>query len=145
MPPSRSNESNPPCLKAVIDDTTRVNQYRRPEQAAGVICVIRLPQRGTQYGYSIFELEAHGSLYAGIACQWTAGIYPNPVSGSELRISSSDALRQVKVNRHERQNMAETVYPRKERYPAATRWISAGYCLQAYLLQLWNKGMRAGR
>jgi hypothetical protein len=133
-----NDQSNWALLKAVTNNTTLVNQYTGLS-GHGRYLRIYGTARGTQYGYSIFELEAYGSLYAGIARQWNAGIYPNPVSGSELRITSSEALRQVKVvDMNGRTWLSRVTREGKVAgsYPLDISRLPAGM----YLLQLWNKG-----
>ncbi|HEY0609737.1 MAG TPA: discoidin domain-containing protein, partial [Chitinophaga sp.] len=133
-----NDQSNWSLLKAVTNNTTLVNQHTSLS-GHGRYLRIYGTARGTQYGYSIFELEAYGSLYTGLARQWNAGIYPNPVSGGELRINSSEGLRQVKVtdmNGRTWLSRASQEGKVPGSYPLDVSRLPAGM----YLLQLWNKG-----
>jgi len=60
--------------------------------------------RVTVYGYSIFELEVYGSLHTGSALSynksattWQVSIYPNPVTGDQLRVNSNQLPKLLRV------------------------------------------------
>ncbi|HEY1166472.1 MAG TPA: Ig-like domain-containing protein [Chitinophaga sp.] len=133
-----NDQSNWALLKAVTNNTTLVNQYTGLS-GHGRYLRIYGTARGTQYGYSIFELEAYGSLYTGIARQWNAGIYPNPMSGSELRITSSEALRQFKVVDMNGRTWLSRV-SQEGKVPGSYLLDISRLPAGMYLLQLWKKG-----
>jgi hypothetical protein len=97
--------------------------------------------RVTPYGYSIFELEAYGSLRASSLAvagtktgKWAASLYPNPVTGSSVQLSSSEALKQIKlVDLSGRVWSDKTVYSSGV-YPVDISVIPQGM----YLLQVVN-------
>lgn len=92
-------------LKTVTGNSTHVNEHAGLS-GHGRYLRIYGTARTTGYGYSIFELEAYGSLYTGArlaavseakAGKWTVSLYPNPVSGSQVQVSSNEALKLIKV------------------------------------------------
>lgn len=138
-------------LKAVSGNTALVNQHTGLS-GHGRYLRIYGTARGTQYGYSIFELEAYGTLYNGAAIsaagfkttageaarKWTASLYPNPITGSEARIWSSEALRQIRVvdiNGRTWSNQFSQEGKLSGNYPVDVSRLPAGM----YLLQLLNR------
>ncbi|SFD84050.1 Por secretion system C-terminal sorting domain-containing protein [Chitinophaga sp. CF118] len=113
-------------LKNVTANTALINDYTGLS-GHGRYLRIYGTARVTVYGYSIFELEAYGSLHATTGLlglteektgKWVASLYPNPVAGSQVQVSSSEAVKQIKLvdlsgrvwsNRFVR--TAATVYP----------------------------------
>lgn len=60
--------------------------------------------RTTQWGYSILELEAYGSLTTSSLAvaatdnaNWSTSLFPNPVSGSVLKVQSNQEIKQLKA------------------------------------------------
>lgn len=86
-------------LKAVTNNGALVNEHSGLS-GHGRYLRIYGTGRTTEYGYSIYELEAYGTLRAAAAAKsglWTASLYPNPVSGTQIQVSSTAAIKLVKV------------------------------------------------
>ncbi|SEW45181.1 Por secretion system C-terminal sorting domain-containing protein [Chitinophaga sp. YR573] len=119
---------------ALVNDNTGLSGHGRYLRIYGTA-------RVTPYGYSIFELEAYGSLHASTLAvtgtktgKWVASLYPNPVTGSKVQLSSSETLKQVKlVDLSGRVWSDKTVYS-SGAYPVDISLIPQGM----YLLQIVN-------
>ena len=109
--------------------------------------------RTTPYGYSLFELEAYGSLFTGAArtsgisitsnpatthSKWTASVYPNPVAGTQAQVLSSEAIKQIKIvgmNGRTWSTQLSQEGKLSGTYPIDVNSLPAGM----YLIQLMNK------
>jgi beta-glucanase (GH16 family) len=96
-------------LRTVTNNSTLVNDFTALS-GHGRYLRIYGTARTTVYGYSIFELEAYGSLHTGgtllsssaaavpqAVQAWKASLYPNPVVSDRVQLLSNEALRQARV------------------------------------------------
>lgn len=94
-------------LRTVTDNAALVNDFT-DLSGHGRYLRIYGTARTTPYGYSIFELEAYGSLYAGGPLQasnnpsepagiWKASIYPNPVVNGNVQLLSSERIKRLRI------------------------------------------------
>lgn len=95
-------------LRTVTNNNVLVNDYTGLT-GHGRYLRIYGTARTTPYGYSIFELEAYGSLYTGAALlgssnaaektqsAWKANLYPNPVVNDRVQLFSSEGVKQIRV------------------------------------------------
>jgi beta-glucanase (GH16 family) len=136
-----TDQNNWTTLKTVTGNTALVND-NTGLSGHGRYLRIYGTARVTQYGYSIFELEAYGSLrtnalaVAGVVKEgkWVAGLYPNPVAGSRVQISSSETLKQVKLI-----DLSGKVWSNKRVSSAGTYPVDISLIPQGmYLLQIVN-------
>lgn len=99
-----TDQTNWSTLKTVTANAALVNEHSALS-GHGRFLRIYGTARATTYGYSIFELEAYGTLRAaglmGNAAvktgKWSAALYPNPVAGSYVQLSSTDVVKQIKL------------------------------------------------
>lgn len=87
---------------ALVNDFTGLSGHGRYLRIYGTA-------RTTVYGYSIFELEAYGSLRTNTLLSsstavtqpvlpvWSAQVYPNPVVSDRVQVRSTEAIRQARV------------------------------------------------
>jgi len=128
---------------ALTNDWTGLNGHGRYLRIYGTA-------RTTPYGYSLFELEAYGSPFAGAArtsvtnhpvtthSKWTASVYPNPVAGAQAQILSSEAIKQIRVvgmNGRTWSTQLSQEGKLSGTYPLDVNSLPAGI----YLIQLMNK------
>ncbi|SFM63768.1 Por secretion system C-terminal sorting domain-containing protein [Chitinophaga sp. YR627] len=96
-------------LRTVTNNSTLVNEFTGLT-GHGRYLRIYGTARTTVYGYSIFELEAYGSLRTGSALLasaapvkqqaitvWKATLYPNPVVNDRVQLLSNEAVKQIRV------------------------------------------------
>jgi beta-glucanase (GH16 family) len=121
---------------ALVNDQTGLSGHGRYLRIYGTA-------RVTTYGYSIFELEAYGTLRAASLLgnavtktgKWSASIYPNPVTGSHIQLSSTDVVKQVKlVDLSGRVWADKVVYSTSNTLPVDISRIPQGM----YLIQVTN-------
>jgi beta-glucanase (GH16 family) len=143
-----NDQNNWALLKAVSNNTALVNQHTGLS-GHGRYLRIYGTARSTPYGYSIFELEAYGSLYSGVQLmtgageeakqgKWTAKLYPNPVSGSEARVLSSEPLRQIRLVDLNGRTWS-TQLSQEGKGPGTCPVDLSRLPAGMYFLQLWNK------
>ena len=130
---------------ALINDWTGLSGHGRYLRIYGTA-------RTTQYGYSLFELEAYGSAFAGAARtsgvsvtnhpatmqnKWTASVYPNPVASGQAQILSSEAIKQIKIVGMNGRTWSTQLSQegKLSTYPVDVSSLPAGM----YFIQLMNK------
>ncbi|MBW8682826.1 Ig-like domain-containing protein [Chitinophaga rhizophila] len=97
------------ALRTVTNNSTLVNDFTGLS-GHGRYLRIYGTARTTVYGYSIFELEAYGSLRSSSSMlsspstsrvsannSWEAWVYPNPVVDDRIQIRSNEAIRQLRI------------------------------------------------
>jgi hypothetical protein len=119
---------------ALVNDNTGLSGHGRYLRIYGTV-------RVTPYGYSIFELEAYGSLHVNALAvagtktgKWVASLYPNPVTGSKVQLSSSETLKQVKLVDLSGRVWSDKMVYSSGAYPVDISLIPQGM----YLLQIVN-------
>ena len=137
------------ALKTVTNNSTLTNDWTGLN-GHGRYLRIYGTARTTPYGYSLFELEAYGSPFAGAArtsvtnhpvtthSKWTASVYPNPVAGAQAQILSSEAIKQIRVvgmNGRTWSTQLSQEGKLSGTYPLDVNSLPAGI----YLIQLMNK------
>lgn len=135
-----ADQSTWTTLKAIAGNTALVND-NTGLSGHGRYLRIYGTARVTPYGYSIYELEAYGSLHANALAvagtktgKWVASLYPNPVTGSKVQLSSSETLKQVKLVDLSGRVWADKMVYSSGAYPVDISLVPKGM----YLLQIVN-------
>lgn len=128
-------------LKTVTNNTGLVNDHTGLT-GHGRYLRIYGTARTTVYGYSVFELEAYGSLRAAASLakssEWSASIYPNPVVNDRLQVQSSEGIWLMRVTDLKGRTWARQLSQKDKvsgPYPVDVSRLPAGI----YILQLQNK------
>jgi beta-glucanase (GH16 family) len=128
-------------LKSVTGNSTATNDWTGLS-GHGRYLQVYGTARATQWGYSILELEAYGSLHSSTLAvannkdnSWNTSIYPNPVSGSILKVQSNLSLKQVRVVDVSGKTWLEQEVGKSSLYEININRLPAG----VYLLQMMNE------